>query len=137
MSLTLIQEVRLLVGDNDPSLPILSDQEYQYFLDKNQSNVRRASLQAAQTILYKLSMKTRQTVDIFDLYGQQAAQNYIQALKLYLKSPELNPVFNGAQGYVGGISREDMRANDSNADNNVIETPLNPVHKSPKTLFDV
>lgn len=137
MSLTQIEKVRLLVGDNDPALPILTDVEYEYFLESNSQSIRRSALQAAQVILYKLSMRTRSTVDIFDVHGQQAAQNYIQALKLFLRNPDLNTILQNAGGYVGGVSVADMQANDSNADNNIVKTPLEASYSLPKTFFDV
>ena len=35
MALTTVQKIRLEVGDNDVTFPILTDDEYKYFLSKN------------------------------------------------------------------------------------------------------
>jgi hypothetical protein len=138
MSLTDIQKIRLEVGDTDVSLPILSDAEYTYFLEKNNSSIRRAGLDAAKTILFKLSMRVHERVDIFEIRGQQAAQNYIQALKLYIRSPDLNTVLQNAQGYAGGISLQDMQDNDGNSDNNIIKQPSGDSANSvPSNFFEV
>lgn len=136
MPTTLIQQVKIEVGDLDPALPILSDDEYEYFLTKNNLSVRRASLDAAKTILFKLSMRTRERVDIFDIYGHQAAQNYIEALKLFLRNPDLNTVLQSVSLYAGGISKSDMIANNENPDNNLPGSSLE-VRLPPKDLFSV
>lgn len=138
MSLTDIQKVRLEIGDTDVSLPILSDAEYTYFLEKNNSSIRRAALDAAKTILFKLSMRVHERVDIFEIRGHQAAQNYIEALKMYIKSPDLNTVLQNAQGYVGGISLQDMQDNDGNSDNNIVKQPSGDSTNSvPSNFFEV
>lgn len=121
--LTDIQKVRLEIGDNDLSLPILIDSEYEYFLEKNYGSIANASVDAAKTVLFKISMRTRQDADIFSIHGQQAAVNYIAALKLYLKDPNLNKILSNVTGYVGGVSISDMQANDANPDNNLTPNP--------------
>lgn len=136
MALTLIQQVRLEIADNDLSLPILSDEEYEYFLEKNSNSVRRASLDAAKTILFKLSQVSSSKVDIFEIRGSDAAKAYIQALKLYIKSPDLNSMLTSAKGYVAGVSKEDMDANDLTLDNNIVSTPLSYT-TFPTSYFDI
>lgn len=135
MSLNLISQCRLEVGDTDTSLPILNDVEYEYFLNKHSGSVRRASLDAAKTILFKLSMRVRERVELFEIHGAQAASNYIQALKLYIKDPNLNPVLQGVAVYAGGISVSDMEANDSNPDNNVVSSPEKLNTRPPTNYF--
>ena len=123
MALSEISKVRVLIGDTDPALPILSDEEYEFFLSQSNGNVTRASMSAASAALFKLSMRTRRDVDILSIHGQQAAQNYIAALKLYISNPSINVGLLLAEGYAGGISKADMQANDANPDNNV---PIQP-----------
>ena len=57
MALTPIQQVRLLVQDNTPGLYIISDDELEFLLDRNNSNVGRASLDAAKVILFNLAQR--------------------------------------------------------------------------------
>lgn len=124
MALTLIQQVRMEVSDTDTSFPILDDSTYQYFLDKNSNSIPRSSLDAARAILFRLSINsTDSSVDIFSIKGSKAANAYREALILYIKDPSLNPVYNLVQGYVGGVSKADMLANDATLDNNIVAMP--------------
>lgn len=120
MALNDIQKVRLEVGDTEVDLPILTDEEYEYFLEKNSGSVRRASIDAAKTILFKMSMRSDETVDIFSFKGSKAAQSYVMALTLFLKNPDLNPILQNAMPYGSGVSISEMNANDSNTDNEAV-----------------
>lgn len=123
MALTLIQQCRLAVADMDPAFPLLTDDSYEYFLEKNNSNVTRASLDAAKTILLILSQRSSESVDIFSVTGgHKSAEQYRLSLQLFLKSPELNPLMTSATAYAGGISLSDMQANVDTADNNYVKT---------------
>lgn len=135
MAFTDIQKVRIEVADTDINFPILSDDEYEYLLEKNNDSIRSSGLDAARIILMKLSITaTDQTVDIFSIKGAKAAEQYREALKLYLKSPDLNPLMNTAMPYAGGLSRSDMVANNSNADN-VTAPVINPIEPASENYF--
>ena len=101
---TLIQQVRLEVADLDPSFPLLADSDYDYLLLKHNNSVVRASVDAARIILLKLSQQTDETVSIFSVKGSKAAEQYRLALELYIKNPQLNPLYNNLQGYFGDLS---------------------------------
>lgn len=118
-----IHALRIELGDTSPEFPIMSDDEYNYFLSKHDWNIRRASMDAAKSIMLKLSMRTDETVDIFSIKGASAAKNYMQALQMFIKNPDLNSMYDKVQGYAGGISKADMLANDSNLDNNIVKDP--------------
>jgi hypothetical protein len=121
MALTPIQQVKLQVGDMDINFPLLSDDSYNYFLEKNSNNITRASLDAARSILLILAQRTSESVDIFTVTGgHKSAEQYRLALQLFLKSPELNPVMNSAVIYAGGISKSDMSTNNSKIDTNYV-----------------
>jgi hypothetical protein len=135
MPLTTLQQIRYELGDVDEALPIMTDTEYEYFLEKNNGSVRRASLDAAKTILFKLSMREDGTVDIFSLKGSKAAEAYRLALQLYIKNPDFNAVLQNVQGYFGGVSKSEMSKNNGNSDNNVVPS-TNPT-PSPRGYFDV
>lgn len=118
-----IQALRIELGDTSPEFPIMTDDEYNYFLSKHDWNIRRASMDAAKSIMLKLSMRDDSTVDIFSIKGSAAAKNYMQALQMYIKNPDLNTLYEKVQGYAGGISKADMLANDANLDNNIVKDP--------------
>lgn len=121
-----IANVKMEVGDMDVTFPMLSDTEYTYFIDKNDASIRRASLDCARAILFKLSMRGDETVDIFSLKGSKAAEAYRMALMLYIKNPEFNPVMTSASIYAGGISLSDMQSNVDTTDNNYVRTANEP-----------
>jgi hypothetical protein len=123
MALTLIEQVRLLTQDNSVGLYIVSDAEIEYFLEKNNNSVNRASLDVARVILLNLSMRGDSTVDILSIKGSKAASEYRMALQMFLSNPSLNPVLTNCQGYAGGISLTDMQANVDNPDNNFVHAP--------------
>ena len=126
MSLTAIQQIRLITQDNDPSLPFVSDAEIEYFLSVNGDNINRTAVAVCKVILLQLSLRGNETVDIFSLSSSKNAQEYRASLELFLKSPHLNPIFQNITAYAGGISIAEMQANIDNTDNNYISTPLNP-----------
>lgn len=118
-----IQQVRWEVQDVDPGLPILPDDTYSYVIDKNQGNIRRAALDAARMILFKLSIEGDQTVDIFSIKGAKAAEQYREALKLFLRDSNLNPALTLAQGYAGGVDAKDFVANLQDRNNVAVIVP--------------
>jgi len=123
MAYTLIEQVKLEVADLDAAMPLLSDDDYEYLLTKQNNSVVRAAVDAARIILLKLSQQTDETVSIFSVRGSKAAESYRLALELYIKNPQLNPLYNNLVGYFGGISITDMQANNANADNNIVVNP--------------
>ena len=123
MAYTLIQQVKLEVADLDQAFPLLSDADYDYLLLKHNNSVVRAAVDAARIILLLLSQRTDETVDVFSVRGSKAAEQYRLALELYIKNPQLNPLYNNLKGYVGGVSISDMAANNADLDNNIVENP--------------
>ena len=122
MALTDIQKLRVEVGDTDVSFPFLDDTSYEYFLEKHSNNLNRAGLDAARAILFQLSTRNSETVDVFSVKNT-SAESYRQALLLYIKDPNLNPLYKNLKGYFGGVSISDMEANVANPDNNIVENP--------------
>lgn len=131
MALNLIQIIRLNIQDTVAGLYILSDAEIEYFLQKNENNINRTSLDCARVVLLNLSMRGDHTTDILSIKGSKAAESYRLALQMFLRDPNMNPVLTNCQGYAGGISISDMQSNVDNTDNNYARTPedipVNPV----------
>ncbi len=132
-----VKAIRIELGDTSPEFPIMSDDEYRYFLDKNDWSIRRAALDAAKSMMLKLSMRTDETVDIFSIKGSGAAKQFMQALQMYISNPDLNPIYQNAMPYAGGISKSDMEANDSNPDNNIIVQPTQSPNAYPTGYFTI
>ena len=122
MALSDIEKLRIEIGDTDISFPILDDSSYQYFLDKHNNNLGRASIDAARAILFHLSTMNSETVSIFSIKNT-SSEAYRQALLLYIKDQTLNPIYQTLKGYFGGVSLSDMQANNDNSDNNIVENP--------------
>ena len=124
MALTPVQECRTYCADLDPALPFLDDSTYEYFLTRHNGSVRKASLDAARSILLLLAQRTSETVDVLSIQGgHKAAEQYRLALQMMISSPEFNPVFTSVQGYAGGISNSDYELNLANSDNKAVATP--------------
>lgn len=126
-----IDEIRLRLGDIDPDFPLMGDEEYQYFLDKNPDDLTSVLLGAAQSLLFYISRYTRERTGMIEVYGSEAFNNYLAAYKLLLKNPlgalNLSPI-----PYFGGISRAELAASrvDPDALNPAFyrgETNLRPV----------
>jgi len=137
MALTNVQKVRTEVADTDPTLPILPDETYDYLLEKNYNNIGKSALDAARIILMHLSQRTNETVDIFSIKGADAANQYRQALILFMKDPSSNPLLQNVQGWFGGVSISQMNENDNNSDNNIIKMPSQSYIELPSSLFSV
>lgn len=118
-----IQDIRYELGDTSAEFPMMSDAEITYFLNKNDGNLQRTSMDVAKSLLLKLSMRSDETVDVFSIRGSQAAKNYMAALKMYISNPDLNKLYDSIMPYASGISKSDMKANDATLDNNVIVPP--------------
>ena len=114
MPLTQIEAVRLAVGDfGEPT--ILTDSDYQYFLDKYDGSERRAALDAARAIMFYLARwPTKERTADVEVWNEWA-NAYRRALESFINNPEFNVP--SAMAYAGGISKSDMRANDANQDN--------------------
>lgn len=132
----MIKAVKYEIGDFDAALPLMSDEEITYFLNKNNESIRKASLDAARVALMKLSQTGDSVVGIISVKGSKVAEQYRLSLELYLKNPHLNPILSGLGSFVdtdgntqnpvyaGGISNSDMQSNVSNSDNNYIPNPI-------------
>jgi len=106
--------LRLVTGDVWDDMEYLTDVDYQYYLDRNDSNERRAGLDAMRAILFKLSRGARERAGDIEVYGSEYFNNYLKALMLVLRNPDI--ALSLAVPYAGGISKIDMAMNDANPD---------------------
>lgn len=115
-----IDEIRLRLGDIDDEFPIMGDSEYQYFITKfppvsPNTISNQAILGAAQSLLFYTSRYTRERAGMIEVYGAEAFQNYLAALKLLLANPSQMLNIN-AIPFFGGLSRIDSINNRANPD---------------------
>ena len=118
MALSQIEQVRLYTGQ-DADFNFLTDEEIQHFLD-TYGSVRLATLQAARTILFKLSRNVRQRVEMLEWYGKDAYNSYLESLNMLLKDNQFSDL-SVATPYAGGISNSDIEANISDTDNHIVD----------------
>lgn len=129
MALSDLQKLKLEIGlSHLESGEILTDIELQYFIDKNNGSIRRAGLDAAKTMLFILSQYVHERSGVeLELWNHDWFNNYMKALKMYINDPNYSIAVSGANGYAGGISKQDIRDNLNNTDVN----PVSPPDKTP------
>jgi hypothetical protein len=135
MTITAVDECRLSVGDTDPALPILATEVYEFYLTKYSGSVQRTSMDAARAILMQLSMRTDESVDVFSFKSSSATRTYMESLKMFLRDPSMNPLYNTAGMYASGISVSDIAANNANSDNVNSLNVFNTVNQSTQDTF--
>lgn len=106
--------LRLVTGDIWDDMEYLTDRDYEFYLVRNNGNERRAGLDAMRAILFKLSRGARERAGDIEVYGSEYFKNYLAALTLVLKNPDIS--LSLAVPYAGGISKSDMLQNDMNPD---------------------
>ena len=124
MTLNPIQQIRLeiaLIGDAEN---LLSEEELQYFLDKHNGSVRRASLDAAKTVLFILSTRVHEKIEMLEIWGHTWFENYMKTLQMYINDPNYSIALENAKAYAGGISVSDIRSNINNPDNLALDVDI-------------
>ena len=124
MTLNPIQQIRLeiaLIGDAEN---LLSEEELQYFLDKHNGSVRRASLDAAKTVLFILSTRVHEKIEMLEIWGHTWFENYMKTLQMYINDPNYSIALESAKAYAGGISVSDIRNNINNPDNLAVDVDI-------------
>ena len=101
----LIHALRLEYGDLDEYDYILSDQSYQYFIDKYPNSPIVASKHVGMAILAKFARDGyRQRVGQEEAYFGERYKNYLDWIKQKIANPSLSGRVPAV--YVGGVNRE-------------------------------
>ena len=124
MALTPVSEIKLNLGLVGNAADILTDDELQYFLDKNNGSVKKASLDVAKTVLFILAQLTHEKNDVLEVWNHTWFENYMKSLQLYLSNPAYSLAIDSAKAYAGGISVTDIRNNIDNFDNYVLDVDV-------------
>ncbi len=88
MALTEIQILRLEHGDTDTEYPLLTDEEYQYYID-NFPNKKKRAKAIDFSILNALSYDVRERSGQEERYANQAFQQRLELLDKKYKDPDL------------------------------------------------
>ena len=124
MALTDIQKIKLELGLVDEASDILSDEEITYFLEKNNNSVRKAALDVAKTVLFILSTRVHEKIEMLEIWGHTWFENYMKTLQMYINDPNYSIALESAKAYAGGISVSDIRSNINNPDNFVVDVDI-------------
>ncbi|QGH73842.1 hypothetical protein [Vibrio phage vB_VhaM_VH-8] len=101
----LIHALRLEYGDLDEYDYILSDQSYQYFIDKYPNSPTVASKRVGMAILAKFAREGyRQRVGQEEAYFSERYKNYLDWIKQKIANPSLSGRVPAV--YVGGVLRD-------------------------------
>ena len=119
-----IEVVRLEIGLVGEAVDLLTDEEIQYFLEKNNDNVRKASVDAAKTVIFILSQRVHERASELEIWGHDWFNNYYKSLQLYLNDPSYSIAINSATPYAGGIGKKDIRENIDKFDNQVVNVDV-------------
>lgn len=106
MALTEIQILRLEHGDTDTEYPLLTDEEYQYYIDSFPNKKKRAKA-IDFSILNALSYDVRERSGQEERYANQAFQQRLELLDKKYK----DPTYNGGASTplaVGGVFKDEM-----------------------------
>ena len=87
-----VDAIRLTLADTFDDIELLKDGDYIFFLNKYNGNVRRATIDAARSILFKLARNTRERIDVLETHGDQWARQYRDALIEMLRNPDRKSV---------------------------------------------
>ena len=110
-----IHALRLEFGDLDKYDYILSDQSYQYYLDKYPDSPNIASKNVGMAILAKFAREGyRQRVGQEEAYQGERYKNYLDWLKQKISNPALSGRVPAV--YVGGVLRDTVEFYETNPD---------------------
>lgn len=119
-----IQKIRWELNDNSPGLFILDESTISYYLEKNQGSIARTTIDCARAILFRISMdSTEEIIDVLAIKNRAAASSYKEALELFLRNPDLNPIMRTVNPYAGNISNSDIATNLADPDQNTVTSP--------------
>ena len=124
MALTDVEKIKLEVGLVNEASDILSDEEITYFIEKNNNSVRKASLDVAKTVLFILSTRVHEKIEMLEIWGHTWFENYMKTLQMYINDPNYSIALESAKAYAGGISVSDIRNNINNPDNLAVDVDI-------------
>jgi hypothetical protein len=126
MALTPEEQVRLIIGDvpSSPFYQLFTSDEIEFFLEVNNGNVQLAARMAAISASFQLAgWSSRERTGDIEVWSNLSTQ-YLKALENLINNPISN-IPNGMMPWAGGISWDDVKANNSDPDN--VRSPLTQI----------
>ncbi len=120
---SVVDRLRLKVGDTDILDEGLSDEVYEYLYQANDSNENRAALEALKMLVFKYAKLVREEAGTVVAYENERYEHYKQMLDLVTKDPSFSFLLAG-KAYAGGLTKEDRRMNPSSDPFRLGETTL-------------
>ena len=106
---SVIDRIRLKVGDTDEFDEGLSDEVYEYLYDTNNSNENRAALEALKMLVFKFAKYTTEKAGGLFVKESERYQQYKELLDKAEKDPSLGFI-SAPEGYAGGICTQERLA---------------------------
>lgn len=101
-----IDALRLEFGDTDDLVIWLTDNDYQYYIDRYTTNTKLRNREILLALLSKLAITgIRERSGAEERYGKDAFDNYFALIKEKLRNPALGNIL--PISYFGGVYRED------------------------------
>lgn len=113
MTLSEIEILRLEHGDNNPDYPLMTDDEYSYFI-ATYPNKRKRAKAIDLALLNALSYDVRERSGQEERHAQQAFQQRMQLLNTKYKDPTFNGGAIGGGLIIGGVFKDEMAEIDLN-----------------------
>lgn len=116
-----IDALRLEFGDTDDLVIWLTDNDYQYYIDKYPTNERVRNREISLAMINKLALTgIRERSGAEERYGKEAFDNFFLAFKERIRNPALGNML--PISYFGGVYREDKADRATNVD--LIQQPF-------------
>lgn len=124
-----IDRVRLNVGDTDTYEEGLTDEVYQYVLDKNAGNEVPTTIECLKYLIAKYANLVTEKAGALFVKESEKYEQYKELLKMLVKDPT-TAITKAGLPYAGGISVRDMDNNSCDPDNNQQKVTLSSTKHS-------
>lgn len=112
-------QVRLLMGDNDPSDHLMQDEEILFLLTQNSDEVYEAAAEALETLASRYARDVSKSADGLSISSSERWRSFQERAKFLRDQAARNR--GGGLPYAGGISRAED-------DEHLTDSDLKPLH---------
>lgn len=115
MAFTDVEKVRMTIGLIGEAEDLLTDEQIEYFLTKNNNNIDKACISVATAVLFQLAQYLHErTASDLEIWGHTWYENYAKALDRFINSPSNRFGLEMIRVYAGGVFVNEIRANVEN-----------------------